>query len=104
MSKASSSNGSALVEVGPTRLDPEFLRLRERLAVHVDADDIVPVGVRGAERAVAAAEIEHAAPRPPDVLPEQRDALGPREDEAGAALDAVVLGIALAQPLKSHGT
>src|SRR5919198_706331 len=47
------------VEVGPVRLDPELRRLRERLAVGVDADNVVPLGIGLRQRAVAAAEVEH---------------------------------------------
>jgi len=86
-----------IVEVGPAGLDPDLLRLGERLAVGVDADDLVSAGVGLRERAVAAAEIEHVPPRPADVAAEELDPLGAREDEAGAALDAVVLGVPLAQ-------
>ena len=49
-----------LVDVGPDGLDPERRRLRERLAVDVDADDVVSFEVRAGERAVAAAEVEDA--------------------------------------------
>src|ERR1043165_9358115 len=78
-----------LVEVGPVRLDPEPGRLGEGLAVGVDAHDLVPVQVRLGQRAVAAAEVEHAPARPADIPPEQRLALRPGEDEAGSALAAV---------------
>ena len=54
-----------IVEVGPARLDPELLRLRERLAVGVDADDLVPAGIGLGQGAVAAAEVEHLPPGPP---------------------------------------
>src|SRR5207253_6409238 len=80
-----------LVEVGPARLDPELGRLRERLPVGVHADDLVPVRIRPREGAVAAAEVEHAAPGPAHVAPEQHLPLRPGEDEPGAPFAAVVL-------------
>src|SRR5438552_10963282 len=86
-----------LVEVGPVRLDTELRRLGERLAVGVDADDLVLLRVGLRQRAVAAAEVEHPATGAADVPPEERLALGPGEDEPGPALAAVVLGISLAE-------
>ena len=52
-----------LVEVGPLGLQASRLRVGERLAVDVDADDLVAVEVRDGEGAVAAAEVEHPPPR-----------------------------------------
>ena len=92
-----------LVEVGPVRLDAEPGRLGERLAIGVDADDLVPVEVRLGQGAVPTAEVEHTAPGPADVTPEQPLPLGAREDEAGTALAAVVLRIALAELFQAHG-
>src|SRR5437879_5429348 len=91
-----------LVEVGPVCLDPELRRLRQRLAVGVDADDVISLRIRPGERAVAATQVEHAAAGPADVLPEERLALRPREDESRAPLAAVVLGVPLAQLLQAH--
>ena len=91
-----------IVEVGPARLDPELLCLGERFAVGIDADDLVPAGVSLGERAVAAAQVEHVPPRPADVAAEELDALRACEDEAGAAFDAVVLGVPLAQLFQAH--
>ena len=55
-----------VVEIGPERLDPEpRLGVLERLAVDVDARDVVPLRVVLGEGAVAAAEVEDAAPGPP---------------------------------------
>src|SRR5204862_2695720 len=81
-----------LIEVGPVGLDPEPGGRGERLAVGVEADDLVPVEVRPRQRAVAAAEIEHAPTRPADVALEQGLALGAGEPEAGTAPVAVVPG------------
>ena len=91
-----------LVEVGPVGLDPELRRFCERLAVGVDADDLIARGVGPGQRAVATAEVEDSAPGAADVAPEERLALGPREDEAGAPFAAVVLGIPLAQLIEAH--
>ena len=96
------SSSSFDVVVGPAGLDPELLRLGERLAVGVDADDLVPAGVRLRQCAVAAAEIEHVPSGPAHVAAEELHALRAREDETGTALDAVVLGIAFAELLEAH--
>jgi len=85
-----------LVEVGPARLDTELLRFRQCLLVCVDADYLVPFGVGARQGAVAAAQVEHAPPRAADMPPEELDAFGACEDEAGASLEPVVLRIALA--------
>jgi len=92
-----------LVEVGPVRLDPELRRLLERLAVGVDADNFVSVRVGPRQRAVAAAEVEHAPARPADVAPEQLDAFLACVDETGASLDAIVFPVSLAELFESHG-
>jgi hypothetical protein len=81
-SKLSSGNSSGSVEVGPVGLDAEPGGRGERLPVGVEADDRVPVEVRPRQRAVAAAEIEHAPTRPADVALEQGRALGAGEHEA----------------------
>ena len=91
-----------IVEVGPARLDPELLRLCQRLVVRIDADDLVPAGIGLCERAVAAAQVQHVPPRPADVAAEELDALRACEDEAGTAFDAVVLGVPLAQLFQAH--
>src|SRR5437879_9843542 len=82
-----------IVEVSPAGLDAELLGGGQRLAVGVDADDLVAAGVGLRERAVAATKIEHRPSRPADVAPEELDSLRAREDEAGTPLDTVVLGI-----------
>src|SRR5439155_1006719 len=82
-------------EVGPVCLDPELRRLRQRFAVGVDADDVVSLRIGAGEGAVPATEVEHAATGPAHVLPEERLALRPREDESRAPLAAVVLGVLL---------
>src|SRR6478672_8972083 len=51
-----------IVEVGPARFDSELLRLRQRFAVGVDADDRVPAGIGLCECAVAAAQVEDVSP------------------------------------------
>ena len=71
--------GQRLVEVGPVGLDAELRGLGERVTVGVDADDLVPVGVGLRQRAIAAAEVEHAPAGPTDVTPEQVDALLSRD-------------------------
>ena len=86
-----------IVEVGPARLDSELVGLGESLAIGVDADDLVPAGVGLREGAVTAAEIENIPPGAADVAAKEIDPFGTCEDEAGAALDAVVLGVPLAQ-------
>src|SRR5690242_9748675 len=93
-----------LVEVGPVRLDAEARRRLERLTVGIDSDDVVAVEVRLRERPVAAAEIENAAPGAAHVPLEERFTLRPCEDEAGAALAAVVLRIALAELVEAHAS
>ena len=91
-----------IVEVGPARLDSELLRLCQRLAVGVDADDCVPAGIGLRERPVAAAQVEDVSPRPADVAAKELDPLRACEDEARTALDAVVLGVPLAQLFQAH--
>jgi len=94
--------GKRIVEVGPARLDSELVGLGESLAIGVDADDLVPAGVGLREGAVTAAEIENIPPGAADVAAKEIDPFGTCEDEAGAALDAVVLGIPFAQLLQAH--
>jgi exopolysaccharide biosynthesis polyprenyl glycosylphosphotransferase len=89
-----------LVDVGPTRLDAEARRVFERFAVDVDADDLVPGCVLACQRAVAAAEVEHAPSRTADVAPKEVDAIRPCEDEILTAGRAVVLPVTLAQLLE----
>src|ERR671924_434466 len=58
--------GERLVEIGPVRLDSGAGGLGKRLAVGVDSDNLVSACERPGQRAVPAAEIEHAAARPAD--------------------------------------
>src|SRR5215211_1559345 len=90
------------VEVGVMRLHAELRGLRERIAVRVHADHLVPLRVGAGQRAVAAAEVEDAPPRPVDVAAKENGALGPGEHEARAALAPVVLGIPLAELVQGH--
>ena len=85
-----------LVEVGPERLDPQpGLGVLQRLAVDVDARDLVPRRVVLRQRPVAAAEVEDAPARAADELAEERRPLGPGIDEVGRAGVAMVLPVAL---------
>src|SRR5207245_9916046 len=84
----------------PVRFDPQLRLLGELLAVDVDADHLVPVEVAPGERAVAAAEVEHAPAGPSDVAAKELGPLGPGEDEVAPARRAVVLAVALAQLLQ----
>src|SRR5947208_7847334 len=95
--------GQRLVEVGPARLDAELLRLGERIAVRIDAHDLVPTGVGAGQRAVTTAEVEHLPAGSADVTAEQLDSLGAGEHEPGPALQAVVLGISVTELLEAHG-
>src|SRR5437867_11289963 len=89
------------VDVGPARLDAELGRLCERLAIDVDADHVVALHVHPGQCAVAAPEIQHAPPRPADVLAKQLDALLARVDELACPSLAVVLAVALAEVLEA---
>ena len=91
-----------IVEVCPACLDSELLRLGERLTVGVDADDLVTAGIGPRECAVTATQVEHVSPGPADIAAKELDALRACEDEAGTALDAVVLGVPLAQLFQAH--
>ena len=99
-SKLASSNGRRLLDVAPVRLDPELRRLGERLPVDVHADHVVPVQVPARQRAVAAAEVEHAPPGPAHDRRDSLRPLGAAEDELVAPRRAVVLSVALAQLLE----
>ena len=89
-----------LVDVGPARLDPELRGLGQRLAVDVHADDVVVLRIGARERAVAAAEIEHAPAGAADVVAEELDPLLARVDELTRSLRAVMLAVALAEILE----
>jgi exopolysaccharide biosynthesis polyprenyl glycosylphosphotransferase len=93
-----------LVEIGPARVDAKVLRLRQRLLVGVDADDLVALDVGAGQGSVPAAQVEHAPSGTPDVASEELGPLGAREDETRAPLEPVVLGIALAELFQGHRT
>lgn len=89
-----------VVEIRPERLDPKpRLGVLERLAVDVDARDLVPLRVVLREGAVAAAQVEDAPPRPADELAEERRPLRPGPDEVGRAGVPMVLPVALLEVL-----
>ena len=87
-----------ILDVGPARLDPELSGPLERVAVDVDTDDVVAAGIVLSQRAVAAAEVEHAPSRPAYRAPKELDAFE-SEDEVLWARGSVVLAVALARPL-----
>ena len=90
-----------VVEVGPERLDPEPpLGDLERLAVDVDACDLVALRVVLRERAVAAAEVEDAAAGPADELAEERRPLRLGPDEVGRTGVPMMLPVALLEVLQ----
>ncbi len=77
--EGSVGEGKRLLDVRLDRLDPERLGLRERGAVDVESDDLVPLEEVARQRSGAAAEVEHALAAA-DGLPEERDPLR-NEDE-----------------------
>src|SRR5262249_40341650 len=85
-----------LVAVRPLRLDPELRRLRERLAIDVDARHLVAARVRLRECPVATTEIEDAPSGPAHVVAEESDALFAGVHEIARALRPMVLAVVLA--------
>ena len=88
-----------LLHVGHDRRDPALLRLGEGGPVDVDADDLVPVDEVLAQRAGAAAQVEHLVALA-DRLLEERDALG---DEHELAVVPALPVVALVDLAERHG-
>ena len=92
-----------LLDVRHHGLDAERLGLRERRAVDVEADDLVPLEEVPGQRARAAPEVEDALPAP-DRRPEERDALGDEDEVALVAPLPMVLLVPLAERAHAEPT
>jgi hypothetical protein len=79
--------------VCPDRLDAERGRLLERLAVDVDADDLVAGRVRARQRPGPATEVQNALARTADDLPKRLAAFSASPDEAGVPAAASMVGV-----------